>query len=401
MVSHVDNNKKREFASTAAMKGLLALAIIAVLYIASDLLVPIAFAILFKILLSPLVRRLTRWHVPAAIAAGILVLGLIGIVSTAILTLAEPAEQWLSDAPTSIRELQRELDFSEGHIANIQELANEVGELAKTDDPVPTQQVVVSGPTIMESLLGGLPAVVGFVGIVVFLTFFLLAAEDKLLRRMTQCGRSWSERRRIVSAARHIQNDLSRYLATVTVINAGLGAAVAAAMYYLDVPNPLLWGAMVYLFNFAPYIGALTSAAILTLVGLMTHDALADALLVPGAFLLLTIIEGQLITPTIVGRQMSLSPVIVFLSVIFWGWLWGIAGALMAVPIVTSLKVICEHAPGLQRMADFLSDESASSAVSREPMRPRGNGKSVASSGPPAVATGAPITAKSVTSERT
>ena len=113
------------------------------------------------------------------------------------------------------------------------------------------------------------------------------------------------------------------------------------------------------MFNFAPYVGALASAAVLTVVGISTFDTLGDSLAPVAVFLVLTILEGQLITPTVLGQRMSLSPLFVFLSVIVWGWLWGIAGALMAVPIVTSLKVLCDHVPGLKQIGDFArGDES-------------------------------------------
>jgi predicted PurR-regulated permease PerM len=151
---------------------------------------------------------------------------------------------------------------------------------------------------------------------------------------------------------------MSRYLAAVTLINLLLGAAVALAMHLLQMPNPLLWGTMVAILNFAPYIGALVSAAVLSLAALTTFPDIAAALAVPGTFLVLTVLEGQVITPAVLGRRTALSPAIVFISVIIWGWLWGIAGALMAVPIATSLKVICDHSPALGLFGSFLRDDS-------------------------------------------
>lgn len=335
----------RRTGSPAALTGLFVIAVIAVLYLAADLLIPIAFALLFNLLLSPVVGWMSDRHIPASVGASLLVLAMIATIFFALAKLAEPANQWLEDAPKTVRELQQHVAEAQGNLANIQALADEVDQLAVQGAEKSAQAVVVSGPGVIESVLGGLPSVAAFVGIVVFLTFFLLASGERLHRRITSCGRTLAERRRIVRITRQIRTDLSRYLATVTVINAVLGAAVALTMYILEVPNPLLWGVMVYLLNFAPYVGALTSAAVFTLVGLMTFDNLGSALAVPASFLCLTIIEGQLVTPAVLGRRMSLSPIVVFLSVICWGWLWGIAGALMAVPIVTCIKVICDHIP--------------------------------------------------------
>ena len=332
--------------SRIALLTLCTLGVLAALYVAADLLTPIALAILLSLLLSPIVRVLQRFSVPRALAAGVLVVAIVSGLAAALAALATPAEEWLRQAPTSLRELQEQLTSDSGALADIQELAEEVEGLAGRDSST-AQPVVVKGPGLLENVLGGLPSVLAFAGIVVFLSFFLLASGDTLLRRVTRCGRNWAERRRIVMIARETQSDLSRYLLTVTAINLSLGGLVALIVSVLGVPNPLLWGATAALFNYAPYAGAMATAVLLTLVGLTSFDSLGEAFAVPGSFLVLTILEGQVVTPAVLGQRMALSPVIVFLAVVVWGWLWGIAGALMAVPIVTSLKVMCDHVPAL------------------------------------------------------
>lgn len=348
-----------------ALTGLLILAVTACLYFAADLLTPIAFAFLLNLLLSPVVRWLHGFGVPTTLSAFAIVATLVGLLVLGVTMLAEPAERWIQEAPRTIRELQNDLFTAKSHLEGIQELADEVEELAQTAEPDDAQPVVVKGPSIAENLLIGLPTAAAFVGIVMFLTFFLLASGETLLRRMTRCGRNWTERRRIVTIARQIQLEQSRYLATVTLINVALGAATSAAMYLLDVPNPFLWGTMVALFNFAPYVGAVVSASVIAVVGLSTFDTLGASLAPSAVFLVLTILEGQLITPMILGQKMALNPLFVFLSVIVWGWLWGIAGALMAVPIVASAKVICDHVPGLEHVGSFVRGDR------RLPARPR------------------------------
>lgn len=346
-------------AVTRPLWGLLILAVIATLHFASELLVPVAFAIMLSFLFSPVVRAMQRRHVPPAISAFVIIVAIVWAVGFALNSLAEPAEAWLRDAPHSLRELHYQLSQSEGRLANIQDLAEEVDQLAEGDPEPGTQPVVVKGPGVLDNLVGGLPAVTAFAGVVIFLTFFLLASGDSLLRRVTRCGRTWTERRRIVAIARQIQTELAVYLSTVTIINAALGAAVAVVMHVMDVPNPLLWGATAALLNFAPYVGALATTVLLALVGLTTFDSLGQAFAVPVAFVALTVVEGQVITPAVLGHRMSLSPIFVFLSVIAWGWLWGVAGALMAVPIVTSVKVVCDHIPGLAPVSEFLRRKSA------------------------------------------
>lgn len=357
--------------SSAAMIGLLLLATPATLYLAADLLTPIAFALLLNLLLSPAVRAASKAGVPAAVSAAALVAGMVGILVALMVFLSGPAERWIAEAPTTVRDLKLEMFSAKNHLDGIQELAEEVDDLASPQQNPDAQAVVIKGPGVIESLLGGLPQVITFLGIVTFTTFFLLASGDTLLRRTTRCGRTWSERRTIVTIAREIQSDQSRYLVTVTLINVCLGASVAFAMYLLQVPNPHLWGVMVTMFNFAPYVGALASATVLTLVGITTFDTLGTSLSPVAVFLILTTLEGQLITPTVLGRRLSLSPLFVFLSVIVWGWLWGLPGALMAVPIMTSIKVICDHVPGLERVGEFVRGDAGTQLQPRIKIPPR------------------------------
>jgi predicted PurR-regulated permease PerM len=348
--------------------GLSVLAVVYTLYFAAGLLIPIAIAIFISITFSPVIRYLARWRIPQSLSAALIVGTIMSVTALSVLALAGPAEKWLNDAPKAIRGLQDDILPAKGPMADFQELAEEVNELGTVNAPEKTPSVIIQGPGMLENVVGSLPNMLTAIGIVIFLSFFLLASGDSILRKLTRCGRCWSERRRIVSIARRVQSDMSRYLAAVTLINFFLGAAVALCMYLLEMPNPLLWGAMAAVLNFAPYIGAVATAAVLTLAAFATFPDPATALTVPGSFLILTILEGQVITPAVLGRRMALSPAIVFVSVVIWGWLWGIAGALMAVPIATSLKVVCDHSPALGFFGSFLRDDSKPTPV-HKPVR--------------------------------
>jgi predicted PurR-regulated permease PerM len=190
---------------------------------------------------------------------------------------------------------------------------------------------------------------------VTFLTaFFLLAGGEEQSRRILTFGKSWAAKKRIIRVSREIQKEVSRHLRTVTLINICLGVAVGLVLWQLEIPNPGLWGTMVAILNFAPYVGAIVSTIVLATVGATTFANLTDALLVPGTFLLLTALEGALITPLILGRRLSLSPLTVFLSVVALGWLWGVVGALIAVPLVSSLKVILAHSNSARPLANMM-----------------------------------------------
>ncbi len=354
-----------------ATVGLFVLAVGYTLYLASDVLVPIAFAILLNQLLSPLVRRMDRIGIVPRISAAMIMLALVGLVGLAIATLAEPAEQWLAEVPKTVRELKSQMIETKGRFAEIQELAEEVEEIASVESSNAPQSVIVEGPGILEGVLGGLPYIITGAAVVIFLTYFLLASGDGMLRRLTQCARSWTSRRRIVTIAREIQNDLSVYLGTVTIINISLGALAAGILYLLEFPNPVLWGTMIGALNFAPYVGAVVSTLVLTVVGLTNYETVGQGLTAPIAIFILTTLEGQVITPSILGSRMSLNPTMVFISVLIWGWLWGVAGALMAVPIMTSMKVWCDHMPAQQHLSSFLRSDNWQGHNKRPYRQPR------------------------------
>lgn len=346
--------------SSAALTGLFILALGYTLYFAAGLLIPITISVLLSILFFPVVRSLARVGMPRALSSAMIVAAIVVLVGLAMSTLAGPAQEWLREAPQSLRELKREMLHANRNLEDIKALAKEVEGLTDVEegvDPEAPQPVVVEAPSVFETFLGNLPLLIGTSLVVMFLTFFMLVNGDTLLRRATRCGRTFTERRQIVTIARRFQSELSRYLGTVTIINVLLGFLTGLVLYVLEVPNPAMWGTMVGLFNFAPYVGAVVSTLVLAVVGLTNAPTLGEAMLVPGAFVVLTVLEGQLITPAIVGRNMSINPVMILLSVVVWGWLWGIAGALMAVPLLASFRAVCEHYPPLRQVGELLSND--------------------------------------------
>ncbi len=354
----------RERRNSFALGALLFLAVAYTMHLAADLLVPIFFSVLMAVLFFPLVRRFKRLGIPPALTAGVLIVAMVAGAWFALSFLAEPAEQWLQDAPRSIRQLREDSLQADQKMAEIKALADEVDELTEMQDETPEadrskpQAVTIKGPGIFEEFVGSLPTLAAQTVIVLFLTFFLLITADDFLLKLVRLGRNWTERRKIVTIARGIQSELSRYLRMVTVINIALGTATGLFLHWVGVPDAMMWGSLVAVFNFAPYIGAMTSTLLLTVVGLTTFPTPGEALLVPAGFLVLTTLEGQVITPTVVGRNLRISPTVVLLSVILWGWFWGIAGALMAVPLLTCFKVFCDHYPPMQFVGDFLGNTS-------------------------------------------
>ncbi|HEY0781665.1 MAG TPA: AI-2E family transporter, partial [Thermoanaerobaculia bacterium] len=216
--------------------------------------------------------------------------------------------------------------------------------------------VAVQSPSLVERILAQATDVIASTVVFLVLLFFLLASGDRFLRKLIRVLPRLRDPQRAADIAQQLQRDISTYLSTVTMINLGLGAAVAGAMALLGVPNPLLWGLLVTVTNFVPYLGAGVCYAVFTVLGFLTFDTLARSLLPVGAFLVLNVTEAYLVTPTVLGRRLTLNPVVVFLSLTFWGWLWGIAGAILAVPIMVVFKIFCDHLEPLAPIGEFLGE---------------------------------------------
>jgi predicted PurR-regulated permease PerM len=338
----------------ASLSILAVIAVVTVLYFASPILIPITLAIYLNLLLSPIVIFFRRLRVPESASAGILVFGVLLILVVAINYLAEPAEKWLQQAPEALQSLQSKLLPITEPIEQIRDVSKKVDNLTNISGDEQVQQVAFQKPTILDQMTENLPGLLASVAIVVFLSYFLLASGDNFLRKLAELGENFSRRRRIVTITKDVQKDLSAYLLTISAINITLGVCVAATMHFLGVPNAILWGTLAALLNFVPYIGAFVMAGILTLVGIMTFNSLADAFLLPLIYAGFSILEGQLVTPSLIGRRLSLNTPIVFVSLIFWGWIWGILGVLIAVPMLLTMKVFFDYIPSLKSLSTFM-----------------------------------------------
>jgi predicted PurR-regulated permease PerM len=194
-----------------------------------------------------------------------------------------------------------------------------------------------------------------------------LRYADVILLKSVQLAPQWRLKRDIVEATRDAQHELSRYMLTIGTINLILGAAIAAVLWLLDVPNPVLWGGVAAVFNFAPYVGPLLMLIVLTVVGFSEAQSLLVALTVPGIFLLLHIAESWLFTPLLIGRRFALDPVVTFVTLLALGAIWGVAGLLIAMPVLTCVKIVAERVPQLHALAQLLSRDQGSVGNSHVP----------------------------------
>jgi predicted PurR-regulated permease PerM len=334
-----------------ATVGLFVLALFFALYTARAVLLPFVIAALLALLLMPFKRALERLRLPQALAAAVLAFALAGGLGYGFFALAEPASDWFQTLPSVARELELKLRPFQQTVDDVQRAAAEVqARVDKITSAEPAEQASRSDqPGILKNLMVGTQTLVVQLALVIFLVYFFLASSDLLLKNFIHALPRLRDKVKAMKIVETIQHDVSRYLATITLTNTGLGASVALAMHLLDMPNPLLWGVMAATLNFLPYIGALTTLVILTGVAVLTFDDGARILLVSGTFLTLTTLEGQIITPTVLGHRLALNPLVVFVGIVWWGWLWGIAGALIAVPLMVAIKIVFDQVDGLEK----------------------------------------------------
>lgn len=339
---------------SAVLSGLLFLAFVVILKLAKPLFTPIALAAFFFLLLVPLVSLLVRWKIPRSVAATAVITLLFGFLGLATLRFAAPAAKWIEEIPRVVPSIKAKLLPVSEPISKIEAAATQVENLTQLAAAPQTTKVQLEGRSIFDALIQAAPVLLVSLVVVLFLTFFLLVYGERLRANVAQLGRNFAEQRRLVRIGQDIQNEISRFLSSIMLINTVLGAIAALVFWMLDVPNYLLWGSAVTIANFVPYVGAAGMFVVLGAVGLISFETLAEAAMVPLSFLALTIIEGQLVTPIVVGRRLDLSPLVIFVAVIFWSYIWGLVGALVAVPIVASTKIVLSHVPSMRAVARLL-----------------------------------------------
>lgn len=344
--------------SSGASVSLRVLALLAVLYtvyFARPFLLPVLTAVMLRFLLSPIVRALQRLRLPAAPAAALVVLGFSGLAGYGIYRLSGPALEWTRELPDTLRRSREKIEQLKGPVEDVTASARRVEEeIAELGGEQIEPVAVRTGPSTRERFLSGTGAVVGNVVVVLVLLYFLLTQTETLFSKVAR-RRSGSGRWGLDGELVHdLERRVSRYLLTITAINLGLGTAIALHLLALGMPNPFLWGAMAAALNFVPYLGAVVGVVVVGVVGLAHFDQVGYALLAPGGYAVLTALEGMVVTPSILGRDLRISPALLFVWLLLWSWMWGVAGALLAVPMLVVLRIASEHVGPLKPLARAL-----------------------------------------------
>lgn len=335
------------------LTGIFVLMLFYTFYFTAEIVVPLIFALLLKLLLQPGLRQLVRLRLPAPLAAAIMIALLFGLLGAGGYTLAGPASSWAEKVPQGLPRLEQRLSLVQRPIDLLRQATKRLEKITQGAGDA-GRSVTVKGPGLIDYLFSGTRSLMSAVGITVLMLFFLLAWGDLFMRRLVEILPSFSDKKQAVSISRDVESNISAYLLTITVMNALVGIATTLAMWAIGLPDPTLWGALAFLLNYVLILGPLTGVVTFFLVGLLSFDTLWQGLLPPAAYLCIHIVEGEVVTPLLVARRFTLNPVLVVGSLIFWDWMWGIPGALLAVPMLAVFKVLCDGIRPLSAIGHFI-----------------------------------------------
>jgi predicted PurR-regulated permease PerM len=362
--------------SSGALMVIATICVIGTLYLAKPVIVPLLLAIVFALCLAPAVDGLVRLRAPRAMAAAVVLIGvLVGI--TAVLNATwSPARTWIDSAPQSMASIEakvRPLQLLMGKLDRISQSARHLAGAYQTRGPAPAPGEAAPVALSTEAMTV-VPAAVATAAMVVALVYLLLAFGHDWLRRL-ELSHSADMARSGVVLTRAIRAQLSCYLASIAVINVGVGLTVALLARICGLPNPMLWGTLAALLNFIPYFGPLCTLIILSAVGLVNLDTLPQVLLLAAGFLTVTFFEGQIIQPLVLGRRLQLNPIAVLLAMWLLWALWGVAGVVLAVPLLLTIKVLAAHITSLHALQPLIGalpvSNSPTAAAGKAPLATR------------------------------
>jgi predicted PurR-regulated permease PerM len=350
---------------TFFLGGIFALSGLAALYVASSIILPVVLAFVLNLLLQPAVLLLERLRLPRAIGALVAVLLIIGALVGLVAALSVPAATWAKRLPEGIPRLEAHLVVLKDPIQALQSVIQQAEQVA--DDPAQkgSSIAVRRDLGLTGALFAGTRAVLDGLFTTVLVLYFLLVSGDTFLRRIVEILPKFSDKRQAVDISQQIQQDVSAYLVTITAMNAAVGIATAAAMYLCGLGDPLLWGATAFLLNYIPILGPLFGTVIFLLAGMLSFESLWFALLPPAIYFGIHLVEGEMLTPMLLARRFTLNPVLVILSLLFWFWMWGVPGAILAVPMLAVVKIISDRVRPLKALGHFLEGDQRHPDVGR------------------------------------
>jgi predicted PurR-regulated permease PerM len=340
------------------------------LHWASAVFIPLMFGLMFSYALAPVVDRMQRWRIPRAAGAGLLILSLLAGVGSLIYSLSDDATELIEELPAAAQKLRQRLrsvqSEPEGAIEKVQKAATHLQQAAedRAKGAAATKgvtRVQIERPkfNVNDYLWAGTLGLFGLVGqtvIVAFLTFFMLITGDSFRRKLVKIAPSFTEKRMTVEALDEITRQIQRYLLVQLFVSVLVGIATWLVFLWIGLEHAGAWGVVAGVLNLIPYIGSIVVTAGATLLAFLQFGTIEMTLLVGGASLVIQIVEGYLLAPLLAGRIARMNPVVVFAGVLLWGWLWGVWGMLLGLPILMVVKVVCDRVDDLKPVGELLGD---------------------------------------------
>lgn len=367
MSSRLDYRRDRLLAAIALTLGVgLMLALPFALQAGAVFFLPVTAALIIAIALVPLLEWLERRRIPSALAALICVATFLAIANLAIASVIVPATGWLAVLPERISRIRANIGPILDLYSALEKFVNDaVAAIARTSVHNVARVTVESPNSLLDLVTTSAPAAIIQMFFAVLLIYFLLAGWTRMRRRTITSRPSYSSAMTTAQVIQDMVDKTSAYLATITMINAGLGLGVALALWFVGMPSPIMWGGLVAILNYIPYLGPIAAAILLGLGGLMTFADPWYAMVPATIFVAMHLLEANLITPTLIGRTLTISPLLILVSLSYWGWVWGSTGALLAVPILIIFKTVLDAA-GKPDIAGFLFEEGTLAHVPGE-----------------------------------
>ena len=325
--------------------GIFLLLLLGAFYAAAEIVLPIVLALVLMLVLQPAMRLLERWHLPRGLAALALIVMLFGASVGLGTALSGPAANWAEKLSEGIPKLQERLSFLSKPVAVFQKFVSQAEGLAGAEaKAVP---VKVEGSGLSDRLIVGTRYIVAGSLETVLVLFFLLISGDTFLRRLVEVLPRFKNKRQAVDISNQIERDISAYLFTITLMNGAVGVATGTAVALAGLGDPLLWGIVAFLLNFVPILGPMIGVVVFLMAGLLTIDTLWLAFVPAALYLAIHLVEGETITPMLLARRFTINPVLVIISLVFWYWMWGVPGAILATPMLAVTKIICDRIQSL------------------------------------------------------
>lgn len=335
--------------------GLFGLGILYTLYLAHQVILPITLAVLTSLLLAPLVGVLAERGVPRVLGAGVLLLALVTTVAGTAVLVSGPLLDWMEHAPRGVSrlvvqdgELRSLLDRMSSSARQVEEAVGELREPQEEEAPEPPPKVVLESESWRGQLLVNARDAAAALALGLALSYFLLVSGNRLITNYVNQLRRREKRRDTLRMVRDCQREIARYLAVITVSNGLVGLLTGLMAWAVGLPSPTVWGVIAALLRFVPYLGVVVTVLLLLLVSAGNLEQPVMILTVPLGYLALNTVVGFFLEPWIHGYRLSVNPVVIFLGIFFFGWLWGPIGVLLAVPLMTVFQVVLRHVEALR-----------------------------------------------------